>query len=84
MRLKVSWRPNHNSRAGRVSSSRGKRMRAVMKGSDRSGLTAKSTYMNHRATVTVLQGCQESHTSVSSLSISQQQKFWLSHQPSEQ
>lgn len=47
-------------------------------------LTANRTYTNHLATVTSLQGCQESQTFVSSLSISQQQKFWFNHHPSEQ
>ena len=48
--------------------------------------TANNTYMNQRATLFVLQGCHESHASVSSASasISQQQKFWFSHHPSEQ
>lgn len=40
--------------------------------------------MSHRASVTSLQGCHESHPSTSSPSISQQQNCWFNHQPSEQ
>src|SRR5712672_3990287 len=46
--------------------------------------TANSTYINQRATVTVLHRCQESHPLSSSPSSSQQQNCRLSHQPSEQ
>ena len=46
--------------------------------------TAKSTYMNQRATVTVLHKCQASHAPSSSISSSQQQNSWFNHQPSEQ
>ena len=46
--------------------------------------TANVTKIIHRAKVTWLQECHESHPSTSSPSISQQQNCWFNHQPSKQ
>jgi hypothetical protein len=46
--------------------------------------TAKSTYMNQRASDTLLQKCHDSQALSSSPSSSQQQNCWFNHQPSEQ